>query len=84
MVICYIFPILVCCTKKNLATLFESHFYARTRSGERNVCMMENRPEPFFSTTGPNFNDCHPPLSAKKQGDRIGRVFAYWAIVFFG
>jgi hypothetical protein len=81
MVIWYIFPVLVDCTLKNLATL------AQTCAGHKLAKIATN----LFPSAD---QFCHRKYlfrrergkgkkGDKKQGDRIGRIFAYWAIASF-
>jgi hypothetical protein len=62
MVIWYIFPVLVCFTNTNLATLLQSIVKTSFKRG---------------LSEGHDRND-----ETNDQGDQIGRIVAFWAIVF--
>jgi hypothetical protein len=87
--ILYIFPFLVCCAKKNMATLNqkaeedfnEQPFPSLPASLWRTFARTSNT-----KTIGQRTLQSHTPFTplTRDQGDQVGRIFAYWAIVYFG
>jgi hypothetical protein len=70
-----VFPVLVSCTKKNLATLVEtfSRFSSRPPTPQQQTFDDINR-----------IKESRLSEQTWRQGDRIGRYFAHWAIVYSG
>jgi hypothetical protein len=65
----FIFPVLVSCTKKNLATLFG----------------IEKKSDTQKNQVGPKWRPCLQGVAlGSHQGDQIGPTFAPWTIVYFG
>jgi hypothetical protein len=81
------FPDLVCCAKKNLATLLRKPVNLIKVSlqlawpmSERMLAALNRR-----SCSSPFRLDHDLPFGhERRQGDRIGRIFAHWAFVFSG
>jgi hypothetical protein len=68
------FPVLVSCTRKSLATLIQwSPFYI----------FWTFEPLKFFRIFFSSFILHASGSLATDQGDRIGRIFAHWATVYF-